>query len=119
MKTEGPAQRVTVYIGSSDTWHSRNLATAIIELCRQLGMAGATACRGIMGFGKHSVIHKARLLDLSNDLPEKIEILDRQEQIERLLPVLEPMIGGGLIVVEDVHVVRYIQDPKAAKGKKS
>ena len=65
-----------------------------------------------MGFGKHSVIHKAHFLGLSDDLPEKIEVVDRPEEIERLLPLLDQMIGGGLIVVEDVHVVRYLHEPK-------
>jgi PII-like signaling protein len=52
-------------------------------------------------------------------LPEKIEVIDRPEEIERLLPVLDQMIGGGLIVVEDVHVVRYLHDPKAPRTKNS
>jgi PII-like signaling protein len=117
MKIEGDAKRVTVYLGSADAWHGRNLAVAIVEQCRAMGMAGATASRGVMGFGKHSVIHRAHFLGLSEDLPEKIEVVDRPEQIERLLPVLEAMIGGGLIVVEDVHIVRYLHDPKRAKGK--
>jgi PII-like signaling protein len=84
-----------------------------------MGMAGATVSRGLMGFGKHSVIHRAHLLGLSEDLPEKVEVVDRPEEIERLLPVLDEMIGGGLIVVEDVHVVRYLHGPKAAKGRQS
>ncbi len=113
MKIEGEGKRVTVYVGSADTWKGRNLAVAIVERCRELGMAGATASRGIMGFGKHSVIHKAHLLGLSEDLPEKIEVVDRPEEIDRLLPALDEMIGGGLIVVEDVHIVRYLHDPKA------
>jgi PII-like signaling protein len=111
MKIEGEAKRVTVYVGSADTWGGRNLAVAIVEQCRKLGLAGATVSRGVMGFGKHSVIHKAHLLGLSDDLPEKIEVVDRPEEIERLLPVLDEMIGGGLIMVEDVHVVRYLHEP--------
>jgi PII-like signaling protein len=116
MKIEGEGKRVTVYVGSADVWHGRNLAVAIVERCREMGMAGATVSRGVMGFGKHSVIHKAHLLGLSADLPEKIEIVDRPGEIDRLLPVLDEMIGGGLIVVEDVHVVRYLHEPKRAKG---
>jgi PII-like signaling protein len=112
MKIEGAAQQVTVYIGSADTWHGRNLSAAIIEQCRSMGMAGATASLGVMGFGKNSRIHRAHLLGLSEDLPERIEIVDRPERIEQLLPVLEEMVGGGLIVVEDVHVVRYLHEPK-------
>ncbi len=117
MKIEGEAKCATIYIGSSDTWGGQNLAIAIVERCRKLGIAGATVSRGIMGFGKHSVIHRAHLLGLSDDLPEKIEIVDRPEEIDRLLPVLDEMIGGGLIIVEDVHVVRYLHDPKGRSGK--
>src|SRR5258708_269328 len=71
MPIEGDAQRLTVYIGNSDTWHGRNLATEIVERCRKLGMAGATASLGVMGFGKHSRIHRAHLFGLSQDLPER------------------------------------------------
>jgi PII-like signaling protein len=115
MPIEGQAQRVTVYIGSSDTWHGRNLAMAIVEHCRKEGIAGATASLGVMGFGKHSRIHRAHLLGLSQDLPERIEIVDRADRIGALLPVLEEMVGGGLIVVEDVQVVVYRHDEKKAR----
>lgn len=107
MTLDGPAQRVTVYIGSADVWQGRNLALAIVERCRALGLAGATATRGLLGFGKHSRIHRAHLLGLSGDLPEKVEIIDRADRITALLPVLDEMVDGGLITVEDVRVVRY------------
>jgi PII-like signaling protein len=116
MRIQGKAQRLSVYIGSSDTWHGRNLAVAIVEGCRALGMAGATALRGVMGFGKHSVIHRAHLLGLSSDLPEKVEVVDEADQIEHLLPILDEMIGGGLIVIEDVEVVRYVHAPKTQES---
>src|SRR6266568_1429992 len=107
MMIEGEAQRVTVYIGSSDTWHGRNLAVEIVERCRKMGMAGATSSRGVMGFGKHSRLHRAHLLGLSEDLPERIEIVDRADRIAQLLPVLDEMVQGGLVVLQDVRVVRY------------
>lgn len=112
MQIEGEGRRVTVYIGSSDTWHGKNLAMAIVERCRDLGMAGATVSRGVMGFGKNSRIHRAHILGLSQDLPEKIEIVDRPERIAGLLPVLEEMVSSGLVVVEDVHVIRYRHQPE-------
>jgi len=111
MKTTGEARRLTIYIGSSDVWDGRNLALAIVERSRALGIAGATVCRGILGFGSHSVIHRAHLLALSNDLPEKVEIVDSPEKIARLIPALDEMIGGGLVVVEDVQVIHYGRDP--------
>lgn len=107
MPIEGEAQRITVYIGSSDTWHGRNLALSIVECCRKMGIAGATASLGVMGFGKHSRIHRAHLLGLSEDLPERIEIVDRPDRIAPLLPVLEAMVGGGLIILEDVRAICY------------
>jgi PII-like signaling protein len=107
MNIEGPAQKVTVYVGSRDLWQGRNLAVAIIERCRELGLGGATMTRGIMGFGKHSRIHKAHVLGLSDDLPERIEVIDSRERIASLLPILDEMVGGGLVLVQDVEVVQY------------
>ena len=100
-------------MGSSDTWHGQNLALAIVERCRAMGMAGATASRGVMGFGPHLRLHRAHMLGLSEDLPERIEVVDRPERIVRLLPALEEMVGEGLVVLEDVRVVRYLHDPKS------
>lgn len=113
MPSEGAAERVTVYVGSSDTWHGRNLAMAIVEHCRKAGIAGATASLGVMGFGKSSHIHRAHLLSISGDLPERVEIVDSAEQIEKLLPALETMVEGGLIIREEVRTIRYGHHPKA------
>lgn len=113
MKTQGQARRLTIYVGSSDVWDGQNLSLAIVERCRALGIAGATVCRGILGFGSHSVIHRAHLLALSEDLPEKVEIVDSPEKIAQLLPALDEMIGGGLVVVEDVQVIRRLHEPGA------
>jgi PII-like signaling protein len=115
MQIEGEGQRVSVYIGSSDTWHGTNLAIAILERCRKLGFAGATVSRGVMGFGKNSRIHRAHFLGLSEDLPEKIEVVDRPDRIAGLLPILEEMVSGGLVVVENVHIIRYQHHPDASK----
>lgn len=106
MSLEGAAQRITIYVGSSDTWHGQHLASAIVEACRALGVAGATASRGFMGFGHQSRIHRAHFLGLSEDLPERIEIIDRPDQIAAVLPQLQAMVGGGLIMVDDVQVIR-------------
>ena len=117
MQIEGEGQRVSVYIGYSDTWHGTNLAVAIVERCRKLGFAGATVSRGVMGFGKSSRIHRAPLFGLSRDLPEKVEIIDRPERVAELLPILEEMVSGGLVVVEDVHIIRYEHHADDSKKK--
>ena len=68
-----------------------------------------------MGFGKTSRIHRTHMLGLSEDLPERIEIVDQAERIAMLLPALEELVQGGLIVLEDVQVIRYLHDPKGSK----
>ena len=70
-------------------------------------MAGATVLRGPMGFGKSSHLHKAKILRLSMDLPIVIEIVDSEERINAFLPVLDEMIGGGLVTLEKAKVIRY------------
>src|SRR5262249_47627417 len=116
MSIESLAQRLTVYIGSADTWNGRNLAVEIVERCRRLGLAGATVSRGILGFGKSSVIHRAQLLGLSQDLPERVEIIDQPDRIARILPEVEALVAGGLIVLEDVRVVHYGHHRDASRG---
>jgi PII-like signaling protein len=111
---EGSVQKVTIYVGSRDTWQGRNLATALVERCRALGLAGATMTRGNMGFGKNSLIHRAHLLGLSDDMPERIEVIDRSERIREVLPILDEMVGAGLIVVQDVQAIQYRHETKAA-----
>ena len=113
MNVDDAATKLTIYVGSQDTWHGRNLAAAIIERCRALGLAGATMTRGNMGFGKNSLIHRAHLLGLSDDMPERIEVVDRPERIAEALPALEEMVGAGLMVVQDVRVVQYRHEAKS------
>jgi PII-like signaling protein len=84
---------------------------AIVDRCRAMGLAGATASLGVLGFGRSSVIRRAHLLGLSSGLPEKIEIIDRPEKIAEILPVLEEMVEGGLIVVQDLRAVRHAHHP--------
>ncbi len=105
MKGDESRRRVTVYFGSADVWEGRGLGTTILEKCHSMGLAGATLSRGVMGFGHRSVIHRAHFLGLSDDLPEKIEVIDHPAACDRLVREIEGMISGGLVVVEDVRVV--------------
>jgi hypothetical protein len=108
MHIEGDAKRVTIYIGESDRWHGRPLHDAILELLRREGCAGATVLRGVAGFGRASRIHTASILRLSQDLPVLIEWVDEPDRVARVLPALDEMVKGGMVTVEDVHVLRYV-----------
>ncbi|MEW6298931.1 MAG: DUF190 domain-containing protein [Thermodesulfobacteriota bacterium] len=99
-----------IFIGESDVWEGVPLYRAIVLKAQELGMAGATVLRGGMGFGAHSRVHTNKLLELSTDLPVVIEIVDTPERITALLPVLDQMVGEGLITLENVRVLRYRRD---------
>jgi uncharacterized protein len=112
MKIEQDAKLLTIYVNSTDQWHGQALYTAIMQVCRQRGVAGATVIRAAEGYGSSGQLHTSRLLELSEDLPVRIEIVDVAERIDPLLAVLEPMIGEGLMTVSAVHGVRLLRDPK-------
>jgi CBS-domain-containing membrane protein len=107
MRITGTAKRLRIYIGDSDRWHHQPLALAILELLKREGLAGATVFQGVAGFGAHSRIHTRALLDLSVDLPVVIEVVDRPDRIDRILPLVEAMVSEGLITEEDVTVRVY------------
>jgi hypothetical protein len=107
MKMEGEGKLLRIFIGESDTWHGRPLYEAIVEHVRREGVAGATVLRGIEGFGAHSRLHTTRILRLSEDLPVVVEIVDTIENVDRLLPVLDEMVGEGLVTTERVNVITY------------
>ncbi len=107
MQLPSEAQLVRIFIGEADLWEGRPLYEVIVGLARQMGMAGATVLRGLMGFGAHSRLHTARILRLSEDLPIVIEIVDKPERIETFLPELDRMIQEGLVTLEKVTVFAY------------
>lgn len=96
-----------IFVGESDKFGHRPLYEAIVLKARETGLAGATVLRGVMGFGKHSVLHTAKILRLSEDLPMVIEIADSLEHIEHFLPTLDEMISDGLVTLERVRVIQY------------
>jgi len=100
-----------IFIGESDRWHHQPLYEAIVLKARELHLAGATVLRGPMGFGKSSVLHTAKILRLSMDLPLVIEIVDTEEKIQGFLPVLDQMMKGGLVTLEKVRVIDYRANP--------
>ena len=96
-----------IFIGESDKHGHHTLYEAIVLKAREMGLAGATVTRGVMGFGKHSIIHTAKILRLSQDLPMIVEIADSLENIERFLPTLDEMIKDGLVTLDKVRVIQY------------
>ena len=107
MQIPHEALLLRIFVGESDRWQHKPLYEAIVLAAREAHLAGATVLRGPMGFGKSSHMHTAKILRLSMDLPLVIEIVDSEENINAFLPVLDKMIGGGLVTLEKVRVVHY------------
>jgi len=105
MAPSTPAQRVQIFVGEADHVGHQASFRAILEYLRREGAAGATVTRGVAGFGVHSRIHQASILDLSADLPMVITWIDRSDEVERLLPGVLERAGSGIVTVEDVAVV--------------
>ena len=103
---------VRIFIGESDTWHHRSLATALVERLRKEGFAGATVFHGVAGFGAHSIMHTSNILRLSQDLPVVIEVVDTEEQVDRMVPILDEMVAEGLVTMEKVRVHKYAPRPE-------
>lgn len=96
-----------IFIGESDRTNHKPLYEAIVLKAREMHLAGATVLRGPMGFGKSSRLHTSKIIRLSMDLPLVIEMVDSEEKINSFLPVLDEMIGGGLVTLEKVKVIHY------------
>ena len=107
MNTSEDGCLLRIFVGESDRHGQHPLYEAIVLKARETGLAGATVVRGVMGFGKNSVIHTAKILRLSEDLPMVIEIVDSPDKVEAFLPTLDEMITDGLVTMERIKVLHY------------
>lgn len=116
MKLLGQAKMLRIHFGEDDKWHDRPLYEAIVEKCRELDMAGATVYRGIEGYGSSTLIHRSHTFRIASDSPIQVQVIDTEEKIEKLLPVLDTMVSEGLIVMSEVEVIKYThQDTEKVK----
>jgi PII-like signaling protein len=111
MKLEGHQKRLTIFIGEADHHNHTPLATEIVHRAHKAGLAGASVFRGVEGFGASNHIHTTRILSLSDDLPIAIVIVDTDENIQTFLADLDELITEGLVIVDDVDVVKYVGRP--------
>lgn len=107
MDIEGRGVRVRAYFGERDRYNGKALWSAMLDFLRSEGAAGGTVERAVAGYGAHSRIHAASVVDLSSDLPLILEWIDSEERVTRLLPRLTAMLDGGLITTDPVEIHRY------------
>jgi hypothetical protein len=118
VKTPSTGKLLRIFVGERDRWEGQPLYTAIVQRLRSAGIAGATVFKGIESFGSHSVVHAARVVDLAADLPVLIEVIDSEERIRGVVPILDGMISEGLVTIEAVEVIRYGKDAASRGGSR-
>jgi PII-like signaling protein len=111
MELQGQSKLLRIFVGEIDKIGHQLMYEAILLAAKEKGLAGATVLKGIMSFGASSRIHLARLIELSEDLPIVIEIVDQAEKVDSFIPVVNDLFEkcgrGGLITVEKVDVLYY------------
>lgn len=107
MKLPEEGMLLRIFVGETDRYKGKALYEQIVIKARELNLAGATVLRGIMGFGAHSRMHSAKLLRLSEDLPVVIELVDTEENLNKLMPFLDEAVQEGLITLEKARVIKY------------
>ena len=115
MKLEGPALRLTIFVGESDQWHHHPVYTEIVHRAHEAGLAGASVLRGIEGYGASSHVHTTRILSLSEDLPVAVIIIDAARRVRDFLPQLDELITEGIVILDPVEVIRYVGRPAAGQ----
>ena len=110
---DGEHVLLRIFIGDSDRHGRQPLSAALLERLRKMEIAGATVIHGTAGFGARSIIHTTEILRLSEDLPVVIEVVDTQEKIDSILPILDEMMNDGMVTIEKVRVLRYGVKPDA------
>jgi PII-like signaling protein len=104
---EGERTLMRIHIGESDRWQGSPLYDALIKLFREEGFSGVTVLRGVAGYGSTGHVHTDKILQLSQDLPIILEVVEYTERIENILPKLDYMVGGGLVTLEKIRAILY------------
>jgi len=106
MVRKGPAKKLTVYVDESDKYKGKPVYEILMDIFYKHKISGASVFRGVAGYGSDGVFHTSKMLELSTSLPVKIEVIDSEEMITRVLPLIDDIIGKGLIEISDTVVIK-------------
>jgi PII-like signaling protein len=107
MKLEGKAKMLRVIVSEDDKWEGEPLYEAIIKRFIMMDIAGATVYKAIAGYGPHRRFHKKKTLTSTGELPMLITVVDSEENINKILPILDDMVKEGIVILSDVNVIKY------------
>lgn len=100
-----PARKLAIYVDEAAKVHGKPVYEIVMELCYRNKVSGVSVFRGVAGYGGQRVFHTAKILELSTNLPVKIEIVDSAETINSLLPEITKIITKGLIEINDTTII--------------
>ena len=106
MIRKGAAKKLTVYVDETDKYEGKPVYEALMDLFYKRKIAGVSVFRGVAGYGSDGVFHTSKMLELSTALPVKLEVVDSEEMISRVLPLINDIVGKGLIEVSDTFVIK-------------
>ena len=111
MTLETDSKLLRIFIGELDKVGHQPLYEAIVFAAKKNGLAGCTAIRGLMSFGASSRVHTAKLIEISQDLPIIVEIVDQEDKINEFVKVVDDLFTrancGGLMTIEKATVLHY------------
>ena len=117
LKKEGKAKLMRIYVGENDKWREKPLHLALVEALRANNISGVTVYQGILGYGANRRTHEDKMLSLSHDRPMLLSVVDEEEKLQTILPLLEEMVRQGLVVFSDVDIIKYSPGTGAAAGE--
>jgi PII-like signaling protein len=106
MVRKGPAKKLTIYVDESDKFEGKPVYEVLLDICYRQKIAGVSVFRGVAGYGSDGVFHTSKMLELSTSLPVKIEVIDSEEMMARVLPLISDVVGKGLIEISDTSVIK-------------
>ena len=118
LKREGKAKLMRIYVGENDKWHDKPLYKGIIECMRANDIAGVTVYQGILGYGANRRIMKSSPMGLSHDRPMMLTVIDTEERLRSVMPLLDEMVKQGLVVLSDVDIIKYTHDYPGEERRK-
>jgi PII-like signaling protein len=113
---KAPVKMLVIYVDEGDTYGTGPLHEAIIRRLRQLGISGATAVAGIMGFGAHLKVHRRRLFGVADERPVVITVVDSEPVLREALPEIRGMVREGLMLLLDCEVIEGVEEGKGGQG---
>jgi hypothetical protein len=102
----GPAKKLTIYIDETDKHGGKPVYEVLLDILYKHRISGASVFRGVAGYGSDGIFHTSKMLELSTSLPVKIEIIDAEDTISRVLPEIERVVGKGLIEISDTNIIK-------------